>query len=293
MKKAPAKKTAAKKITTAKKNTTKAPAKKTTAKNAEVPAEPVAEEAPKKGRQYNGKCEVYQDADGYRYRLKASNGEVLVVSESYTTREGVTKAIDAVKRNLETGEVRVFADKRGKFKFKLVSKNYRVLAVSANYSTEKGALRAAESFKKFAVKADVVDIELTDTDSLVALPIEVTRGDDKIGGKFFVEKFNGEYSWDLKASNGQILCQAEGYTSRAGCLYSIETFKKNVENGTFKCVKDKNERYCYKLYSTNGRVCAVGESYPTKQSAFSAANSVCSFYKNAEIVELKEESTEE
>ena len=213
----------------------------------------------------------------------------MVVSESYTTRDGVIKAINAVKRNLETGDVRVFADKRGQFKFKLVSRNYRVLALSANYSTEKGALRAAESFKKFAVKADIVDIELEESDSLTATPIEVNRTEDKFGGKFFVEKFNGEYSWDLKASNGQILCQAEGYTSKAGCLYSIETFKKNVENGVFKCIKDKNDRYCYKLYSANGRICAVGESYPTRQSAESAANSVCSFYKNAEVVELKEE----
>ncbi len=58
----------------------------------------------------------------------------------------------------------------------------------------------------------------------------------------------------------------------------------------FKCVKDKNDHYCYKLYSTNGRVCAIGESYPSKQGAESAANSVCAFYKNAEIVELKEEN---
>ena len=91
----------------------------------------------------------------------------------------------------------------------------------------------------------------------------------------------------MKASNGQILCQAEGYTSKAGCLYSIETFKKNVEVGTFKCTKDKTNRYCYKLYSAAGRIIAVGESYPTRQSAESAANSVCAFYKYAEIVEEK------
>lgn len=242
----------------------------------------------KKGRQYNGKYEVFQDGDGYRYNLKASNGELLVVSESYTSRDGVIKAIDAVIRNIESGEVRVFADKREKYKFKLISKNHRVLVVGANYSTEKGALRAAESFKKFAVKADIVDIELEDEDFLVSTPIQVTRVDKK-GGKFFVEVFNDEYSWQLKASNGQILCQVDGYTSRKGCLSSIDTFKKNAAVGTFKCIKDKNDRYCFKLYSPTGRVCLVGESYPTKSSAISAANSVVSFVNEAEIVELKEE----
>jgi len=241
----------------------------------------------KKGRTYNGKYEIFQVADGYAYCLKASNGEVLVTSETYISREGVIKAIDAVKRNLETGEVRIFADKRGKYKFKLVSKNYRVLAISSTYSVEKSAVRASESFKKFALKADIVDIEVLDNDFESATIIEIINDEDKTGGKFVIEKFDGEYSWDLKASNGQILCQAEGYTSKAGCMYSIETFKKNVKLGVFKCIKDKSSRYCYKLYTPNGRVIAIGESYPTKASAEAAANSVVAFYNLAEIEEIK------
>ncbi len=241
----------------------------------------------KKGRTYNGKYEIFQVADGYAYCLKASNGEVLVTSETYISRDGVIKAIEAVKRNLETGEVRIFADKRGKYKFKLVSKNYRVLAISSTYSVEKSAVRASESFKKFALKADIVDIELLDNDFESATIIEIKSNEDKSGGKFVIEKFNGEFSWDLKSSNGQILCQAEGYTSKAGCIYSIETFKKNVQIGVFKCIKDKSGRYCYKLYTPNGRVIAIGESYPTKASAEASANSVVSFYKLAAIEEIK------
>ena len=241
----------------------------------------------KKGRSYNGKYEVYQVAGGYAYHLKASNGEILVVSETFSTREGVIKAIDVVKKNLETGTIRFFSDKKGKFKFKLVSKNYRVLLISSNYPTEKSAIRASESFKKFAMKADIVDIELVDTESKKATIINIQSRDSKPGGKFHIEKFNGEYSWDLKASNGQILCQADGYTTKAGCLNSIESFKKNVTDGVFKCVKDKTGRYCYKLYTQNGRVCVVGESYTTKSSAESAANSVVAFYQLADIVEIK------
>ena len=248
---------------------------------------PEIEVEEKKGRSYNGKYEVYQVAGGYAYHLKASNGEILVVSETFSTREGVIKAIDVVKKNLETGTIRFFSDKKGKFKFKLVSKNYRVLLISSNYPTEKSAIRASESFKKFAMKADIVDIELVDTESKKATIINIQSRDSKPGGKFHIEKFNGEYSWDLKASNGQILCQADGYTTKAGCLNSIESFKKNVTDGVFKCVKDKTGRYCYKLYTQNGRVCVVGESYTTKSSAESAANSVVAFYQLADIVEIK------
>jgi len=287
-KKTPSKTTAAKKEPAAKKpaaKTTKTAAKATAAKSTAKKAE----EPEKKGRQYNGKYEVYQAGDGFKYNLKASNGEVLVSSEVYTSRDGVIKAIEAIKRNVESGEIRVFADKHGNYKFKLTAGNHRVIAISAHYSTEKSAERASESFKKFALTADVVDVEVKDTDE--ATDITVARGEDKDGGKFEWERFNDEFSWDLKASNGQILCQAEGYTSKSGLLNSIEVFKKNVNEGSFKVVKDKNDQFMFKLYTASGRVCAVGESYSSKASAESAANSVCSFTNKAELVELKQEKT--
>ena len=244
----------------------------------------------KKGRTYNGKYEVFQVADGYSYRLKASNGEVLVQSETFTSHDGVLKAIDAVKRNLETGDIKVFEDKNGKFKFKLVSKNYRVIAISANYSVEKSAFRAVESFKKFALKADIVDIDVEDKESLTATPIELKDNIDKEGAKFLYMKYNGIFSWELRAPNGEILCQSDGYTTKNGVLYSIDTFKRNLGNGTFKCVTGKDGGYSFRLYNQQGRVCAIGESYSSKQSVESAANSVINYYKNAVIVEFKEKN---
>ncbi len=241
----------------------------------------------KKGRTYNGKFEIFEAGDGYAYQLKASNGEILVVSETYSSRDSVIKAIKAVQKNISDGEVKIFADKNNKYKFKLIAKNYKPLAISASYTVYKSAVRASESFKKYAMIADIVDVELDDKESKTATPIEITTTEDKDGAKFVVEKFDGEFSWALKASNGEILCQAEGYTSKAGCLYSIDTFKKNIVEGQFRCIKDKSGNYCYKLYTANNRICAVGESYSSKQNAISAANSVVAFYKNAKLEEKK------
>ena len=239
-----------------------------------------------KKRVLKGKYEVYSTGDGYAYTLKASNGEVLVKSEVYTTKDGVLKAIDTIKKNIEVGDVRIFADKRGRFKFKVVSKNSRVLAIGANYQTEKRALSAMESFKKFALNSEIVEVELLDNDLYSAIKIDVPF-EPKDGGKYVIDKYDAEYSWMLKANNGEILCQADGYTSKNGCVFAIETFKNNVLNGEFKCVKDKNGLYNYKLYNSFGRVCAVGESCPTKQRAISQAKSVRSFYHTNEIVELE------
>ena len=260
--------------------------------------QPVEEEKPvekktinavpvKKGRTYNGKFEIFEAGDGYAYQLKASNGEILVVSEIYSSRDSVIKAIKAVQKNINDGEVKIFADKRGKYKFKLIAKNYKVLVISASYTVYKSAVRASESFKKYVMIADIVDVELDDNESKTATPIQINETEDKMGAKIVIEKFDGEFSWALKATNGEILCQAEGYTSKAGCLYSIDTFKKNIVEGQFRCIKDKYGNYCYKLYTANNRICAVGESYSSKQNAISAANSVVSYYKNAVVEEIK------
>ena len=259
-----------------------------------VVEETQVEEAPeKKGRTYNGKYEIYPNGDGYQYRLKASNGEILIVSETYVSRENVIKAIDAVKRNIETGDLRIIKDKHDMFKFKLVSKNYRVIALGSNYTTEKSAVRASESFKKFALKADIVDIETpVDKESLSATPVDLSSVEDKYGGKYVVEKFNGEFSWSLRANNGQILLQVEGYTSKNSVLNSIEVYKKNAANGTFKIVKDKNDNYHFRLYSLAGRVAAIGETYSTKQLAESAAASAYSYFRYSEVVEAKSEVKE-
>lgn len=275
----------------AKKAEAQTESKKPIAKKAEV-KKAEAQDKPKTGR-YNGKYEVYQAADGYAYRLKASNGKVLVTSEIYTTRDGILKAINTVKKNVEVGELRVFSDKKGKFKFKMLSSNRRVLLFSANYAKEASANRAAESFKKFALKADIVDVEIKDDDLASATKIKITSTEDKTGGKYEIEESDGEFSWDLKASNGEILVQMEGYTSKASLLGSIEKFKQYVEEGTFKSIKDKTGHYQYKLYTKSNRVVAVGESYKTKTSAISAANSVVSFYKLAEVVDLNQQAKAE
>lgn len=48
----------------------------------------------------NPKFEMYQDKAGdYRFRLKARNGEIIAVSESYHARAGCLNGIESVRRN--------------------------------------------------------------------------------------------------------------------------------------------------------------------------------------------------
>ena len=53
-----------------------------------------------------GKFELYEDDGGqWRFRLKAGNGEVIAVSEGYTTKEGARGGIDSVRRNARTTRI--------------------------------------------------------------------------------------------------------------------------------------------------------------------------------------------
>lgn len=54
----------------------------------------------------NPKFEMYQDRAGdYRFRLKARNGEIIAVSDSYTAKAGCLGGIESVRKNAADGEV--------------------------------------------------------------------------------------------------------------------------------------------------------------------------------------------
>jgi len=41
-------------------------------------------------------------------------------------------------------------------------------------------------------------------------------------------KKNGQFYFALKAKNGKVICQSEGYKTRAGCVKGIDSVKKNA-----------------------------------------------------------------
>ena len=49
------------------------------------------------------KFEVYQDKAGeYRFRLKATNGEVIAVSEGYTAKDSCLNGIESIRKNADS-----------------------------------------------------------------------------------------------------------------------------------------------------------------------------------------------
>jgi uncharacterized protein YegP (UPF0339 family) len=53
-----------------------------------------------------GKFEVYKDRAGkYRFRLKASNGQVVATGEAYETRAAAMKGCESVRRAAEGASI--------------------------------------------------------------------------------------------------------------------------------------------------------------------------------------------
>ena len=114
-------------------------------------------------------------------------------------------------------------------------------------------------------------------------------------GKFVIKQAkNEEYSFSLKATNGQVILTAgETFTTLATCKNSIESVKKNalshVEDQTvegyetlthpkYELYTDKAGEFRFRLKARNGEPIGKSEGYKTKDSAL---NGIASVGKNA------------
>jgi len=83
------------------------------------------------------KFELYKDKAGeFRFRLKAANGQVILVSEGYTSRSRATNGIDSVRRNA-TDEARFekVETVNGKWRFNVRASNGQVIGTSETYES--------------------------------------------------------------------------------------------------------------------------------------------------------------
>lgn len=54
----------------------------------------------------SAKFEIYKDKVGeFRFRLKAPNGEIIAVSEGYTTKQNTMKGVESVKEHAKNADI--------------------------------------------------------------------------------------------------------------------------------------------------------------------------------------------
>ena len=244
-----------------------------------------------------GKFEVYPEDDEFKYRLKANNGEILVVSFGYASRDGAHNGIETFKKNLEVGVVSYITDKNGYSQWRLSTANdVRLVAFGELYPSIDGAERSWASVKRFAQVETIIDLEDIPSSERREWKIAFIRRENKENGKFeiFIEEGGEKYKARLVASNGEILMlTANNYASKSSCVDAIENIRSKVDGQSFQILKDKAERYRFVIEAGSGSLLALGETYASKESARSAAESALCFIRLAEIVDLTGKNDEE
>ena len=268
----------------AKKTATKKPVAKKVEKAEPVEEKPVAKKPVKK---LNGKwtIEIKREKE-YIAQLLASNGEIMLNSEVYSTPEGAKNGIATIINGVKNGKFVIYNDKSGEYYFKLKSANNKLLCAGEIYKTKEGCASAVESVKRIAENspiADGIDVGHKFVEFILSpLNDQVLSG---AKGKWKVEQTEqGLFLARLYANNGQLMLSTEEVSKKANAVSSIESVKKNAEAGNFVIDKDKFGRFYYKLRNVQKSVICIGEAYDSLDTCVSAIESVRKFALNSPIV---------
>lgn len=113
-----------------------------------------------------GKFAVKTVKTGIKFNLKANNGEIIAVSEVYTTKSACLNGIESVRKNAPIAPVEdqtvegfaaetnpkfeVYVDKAGEFRFRLKARNGEIIAASEGYKAKASCLNGIDSIKRNA-----------------------------------------------------------------------------------------------------------------------------------------------
>lgn len=108
---------------------------------------------------------------GFRFNLKAGNGEIIATSQTYKAEASCRKGIASVIKNAPIAAIEdqtvedfavernpkfeVFTDKAGETRFRLKAANGQVIANSEGYSAKKSCLNGIKSVAKNAADAKI------------------------------------------------------------------------------------------------------------------------------------------
>ena len=112
---------------------------------------------------------------GIKFDLKATNGQVILTSEVYTTAAACRNGIASIQKNAPIAGIEnqtvegyetvthpkfeMYQDKAGEYRFRLKARNGEIIATSEGYKAKASCLNGIESVRKNAPEAEVVKAE--------------------------------------------------------------------------------------------------------------------------------------
>ncbi len=107
-----------------------------------------------------GRFEIKESAGGrFIFNLKVGNGQIILSSESYETKQGAEKGIESVRKSApDDNRYERKTAKNGEAFFILKAGNGEPLGRSETYSSVSAMDNSVESVKKNALDAEVVNL---------------------------------------------------------------------------------------------------------------------------------------
>lgn len=107
--------------------------------------------------------EIFQSEKNHKFyfNLKANNGQIILSSQGYGSKNGAEKGIRSVMENAnDDSKYERKTASNGKFHFNLKAANGQIVGNSQMYSSEAGMENGIESVKNHAFGAKVKDLSI-------------------------------------------------------------------------------------------------------------------------------------
>lgn len=105
------------------------------------------------------KYEIYKDVDSkFRFRLKAANNKIVVVSEAYENKTNCINGVNSIQKNCKANvedktigqkindpKYQIFVDSDLKFRFRLIAPNGQIIGASQAYNTKQSCKNGIEA----------------------------------------------------------------------------------------------------------------------------------------------------
>ena len=127
------------------------------------------------------KYQVYKDAAGkFRFRLRAENNKIVVVSEAYEQHAGCLNGVKSIQKNCNVNiedltvegkripnpKYQVFTDKASKYRFHLIASNGEIIGKSEAYETKDGCMNGIRAVQA-SCDAGIEDLAVTKKPAVV------------------------------------------------------------------------------------------------------------------------------
>lgn len=117
-----------------------------------------------------GRFFVSATATGFRFLLKAANGQTVAASQVYASRAACLRGVASVARQAPKAPVadltqggraanprfEVYADRAGEFRFRLTARNGQIIAVSEGYTSRAACLAGVASVRENAREPEIL-----------------------------------------------------------------------------------------------------------------------------------------